>query len=328
MVFWGLGGCLCARVCSAMVYATPGPVHFLTRVQATESHARHLLLCLPPLPPPTRSFDPLGLGPKDDPEAWKELQTKELNNGRLAMIAIAAFTAQELVVKQEIFEHLALRLEKEVILELDDLERDVGIKNVSATVAVCALSSHQEDWFPVAGALFLACQVMCPCGELAAWNSPRRSTGSCKGTRVSDHLSPAACSRSASVFAHTGHRRARAGAGGAEELSCRLRHGRLMFLAYVCVCLCAGCACGRLSERIESRFAAAGVCGRVRYVVCAALGLCACALGEDGASASACSTFPAAGGWLLPVGADSFVRCSAWGFAVDDVSTGPAHCVA
>jgi hypothetical protein len=38
-------------------------------------------------------FDPLGLAPKDDPVAWKEMQTKELNNGRLAMIAIAAFTA-------------------------------------------------------------------------------------------------------------------------------------------------------------------------------------------------------------------------------------------
>jgi light-harvesting complex I chlorophyll a/b binding protein 1 len=81
-------------------------------------------------------FDPLGLAPKDDPEAWKTIQTKELNNGRLAMIAIAAFTAEELVSKQEIFEHLALRFEKEVILELDDLERDVGIKNVTAVPAL------------------------------------------------------------------------------------------------------------------------------------------------------------------------------------------------
>lgn len=46
------------------------------------------------------------------------------------MIAIAAFTAEELVSKQEIFEHLALRFEKEAVLELDDLERDIGIKNV------------------------------------------------------------------------------------------------------------------------------------------------------------------------------------------------------
>jgi light-harvesting complex I chlorophyll a/b binding protein 1 len=72
-------------------------------------------------------FDPLGLGPKDDPVAWKEMQTKELNNGRLAMIAIAAFTVEELVSHQEIFEHLALRLEKEAILELDDVEKDLNL---------------------------------------------------------------------------------------------------------------------------------------------------------------------------------------------------------
>jgi light-harvesting complex I chlorophyll a/b binding protein 1 len=76
-------------------------------------------------------FDPLGLGPRDDPVAWKEMQTRELNNGRLAMIAIAAFTAEELVSHQEIFQHLALRFEKEAILELDDIERDIGIKNVT-----------------------------------------------------------------------------------------------------------------------------------------------------------------------------------------------------
>ncbi len=43
------------------------------------------------------------------------------------MIAIAAFVAQECVEQTEIFEHLALRFEKEVILELDDLERDLGL---------------------------------------------------------------------------------------------------------------------------------------------------------------------------------------------------------
>jgi light-harvesting complex I chlorophyll a/b binding protein 1 len=72
-------------------------------------------------------FDPLGLGPKDDPVAWKEMQTKELNNGRLAMIAIAAFTVEELISHQEIFEHLFLRFEKEAILELDDVEKDLNL---------------------------------------------------------------------------------------------------------------------------------------------------------------------------------------------------------
>jgi len=55
-------------------------------------------------------FDPLGLKPTDEAELF-ELQTKELNNGRLAMIAIAGFVVQELNGGQEIFEHLFLRLE-------------------------------------------------------------------------------------------------------------------------------------------------------------------------------------------------------------------------
>ncbi len=41
-------------------------------------------------------FDPLGLKPKT-PEGFFEMQTKELQNGRLAMLAIAGFVAQELI---------------------------------------------------------------------------------------------------------------------------------------------------------------------------------------------------------------------------------------
>jgi hypothetical protein len=59
--------------------------------------------------PGNLGFDPLGLLPSD-PAERKEMQTKELNNGRLAMIAIAAFVAQELVSGEEIFEHLFKRL--------------------------------------------------------------------------------------------------------------------------------------------------------------------------------------------------------------------------
>jgi hypothetical protein len=47
-------------------------------------------------------FDPLGLKPKD-PKEFKEMQTKELNNGRLAMIATAGMIAQELATGQKIF---------------------------------------------------------------------------------------------------------------------------------------------------------------------------------------------------------------------------------
>jgi len=47
-------------------------------------------------------FDPLGMKPKDE-KGFLAMQNKELNNGRLAMIAIAGMTADELVTGQQIF---------------------------------------------------------------------------------------------------------------------------------------------------------------------------------------------------------------------------------
>jgi len=47
-------------------------------------------------------FDPLGLKPKD-PKEFKTMQTKELNNGRLAMIAAAGMIAQEIATGQKLF---------------------------------------------------------------------------------------------------------------------------------------------------------------------------------------------------------------------------------
>ena len=49
-------------------------------------------------------FDPLGLKP-EDAEEFYALQTKELQNGRLAMIGAAGFLAQELVDGKGIIEH-------------------------------------------------------------------------------------------------------------------------------------------------------------------------------------------------------------------------------
>ena len=49
-------------------------------------------------------FDPLGLKP-EDPAEFLTLQTKELQNGRLAMIGAAGFMAQELVDGKGIIEH-------------------------------------------------------------------------------------------------------------------------------------------------------------------------------------------------------------------------------
>jgi len=48
-------------------------------------------------------FDPLGLKPTD-PDEFKERQSKELNNGRLAMIGISGMIAQELVNHKTILE--------------------------------------------------------------------------------------------------------------------------------------------------------------------------------------------------------------------------------
>jgi hypothetical protein len=52
--------------------------------------------------PGNLKFDPLGLRPKDA-KAYATIKTKELNNGRLAMLAIAGMVAQELVTDQPIF---------------------------------------------------------------------------------------------------------------------------------------------------------------------------------------------------------------------------------
>jgi Chlorophyll A-B binding protein len=50
-------------------------------------------------------FDPLGLRPSE-PAAFFEMQTKELQNGRLAMLAAAGFMAQELTNGKGILENL------------------------------------------------------------------------------------------------------------------------------------------------------------------------------------------------------------------------------
>jgi hypothetical protein len=55
--------------------------------------------------PGNLKFDPLGLKPAD-PEEFFMMQTKELQNGRLAMLAAAGFLAQELASGQGILEHL------------------------------------------------------------------------------------------------------------------------------------------------------------------------------------------------------------------------------
>lgn len=50
-------------------------------------------------------FDPLGLKPKDAKE-FAIIQTKEINNGRLAMLAVAGIIAQELINGKGVLENL------------------------------------------------------------------------------------------------------------------------------------------------------------------------------------------------------------------------------
>ncbi|KAL3149848.1 hypothetical protein ABBQ38_013669 [Trebouxia sp. C0009 RCD-2024] len=59
--------------------------------------------------PGNLGFDPLGLLP-DDPKEASDMKSKELNNGRLAMIAVAGFVAQELRDGQPIFNSLGGRV--------------------------------------------------------------------------------------------------------------------------------------------------------------------------------------------------------------------------
>ena len=47
-------------------------------------------------------FDPLGFKPKDE-AGLMTMQTKELNNGRLAMIAIAGMVVQEGITGAKLF---------------------------------------------------------------------------------------------------------------------------------------------------------------------------------------------------------------------------------
>lgn len=67
----------------------------------------------PEYEPGNLGFDPLNLLP-EDPAARKTMQDKELNNGRLAMIAIAAFVAQELVERRPIFDKLLITLGQDI----------------------------------------------------------------------------------------------------------------------------------------------------------------------------------------------------------------------
>ena len=81
-------------------------------------------------------FDPLGLKPTD-PAELKEMQTKELNNGRLAMIAAAGMIVQELATKEKLF-MLAVG-SQEAVVPASETE-------ASATEMLLNIASCPDKW--------------------------------------------------------------------------------------------------------------------------------------------------------------------------------------
>ena len=75
-------------------------------------------------------FDPLGLKPTD-PAEFNEMATKELQNGRLAMLAAAGFIAQELVNHKPILETLRLLL----LLNESEMDKEFGLNLPSGDIA-------------------------------------------------------------------------------------------------------------------------------------------------------------------------------------------------
>ena len=68
----------------------------------TEAAGDYLAALKPTQTPGDVRFDPIGLKPKNAKDL-KAMQTKEINNGRLAMLGIAGIVAQELVTNSPIF---------------------------------------------------------------------------------------------------------------------------------------------------------------------------------------------------------------------------------
>ena len=98
-------------------------------------------------------FDPLGLKPTD-PEAFAEMQTKELQNGRLAMLAAAGFLAQELVNHKPILETLKLL----ILLDDSEISKNLGINLCGNQMTRRIAPSHRRD----------ASSMAWWCGSLAA----------------------------------------------------------------------------------------------------------------------------------------------------------------
>eukprot|EP00518_Triparma_eleuthera_P017207 CAMPEP_0197557444 /NCGR_PEP_ID=MMETSP1320-20131121/17147_1 /TAXON_ID=91990 /ORGANISM="Bolidomonas sp., Strain RCC2347" /LENGTH=242 /DNA_ID=CAMNT_0043118685 /DNA_START=18 /DNA_END=746 /DNA_ORIENTATION=- len=92
-----------AETTRALVGWVP-PVQAMTTLAEREERGAFGALLRDGYYPGDIGFDPLGLKPSD-PKEFAEMQTKELQNGRLAMLAAAGMCVQEQVDGKGIFEH-------------------------------------------------------------------------------------------------------------------------------------------------------------------------------------------------------------------------------
>mmetsp|Transcript_18342 Transcript_18342/g.27463 ORF Transcript_18342/g.27463 Transcript_18342/m.27463 type:complete len:282 (+) Transcript_18342:84-929(+) len=78
------------------------------------------------------NFDPLKVLDDKTPEEIQELKNKELNNGRLAMIALAGIIAQELVNHETVVDtwRQILNSEEKAALSLTDTDFKENVKNI------------------------------------------------------------------------------------------------------------------------------------------------------------------------------------------------------
>ncbi|KAJ8611482.1 hypothetical protein CTAYLR_005150 [Chrysophaeum taylorii] len=88
-------------------------------------------------------FDPLGLKPTD-PDELETMITRELQNGRLAMLAAAGFMAQELTNHKPILETLKLIL----LFDQTEIDKNLGIPDATNPLAIEAeIFSPAPDTF-------------------------------------------------------------------------------------------------------------------------------------------------------------------------------------
>ena len=88
--------------CSRVGCHNAAPRRETTWCDSSTGDTRRPHACVPSQVPGDFGWDPMDMYPTD-PAGRIEMQTKELNNGRVAMIAMAGMVAQELATGAKLF---------------------------------------------------------------------------------------------------------------------------------------------------------------------------------------------------------------------------------